>query len=98
MKFLMEANQLNTLPIFSLIMKLCLWVTILITENRTLGAELIPAVNGAGKLLAVEWACVDDQSLLDELVTAQQFDEGIARSALFRWGLRHHFMLSISMF
>ena len=54
--------------------------------------ELIPAVNGAGvNLLAVEWACVDDQSLLDELVTAQQFDEGIARSALFRWGLRHHF-------
>lgn len=28
--------------------------------------ELIPAVNGAGvNLLAVEWACVDDQSLLD---------------------------------
>jgi hypothetical protein len=54
--------------------------------------ELIPAVNGAGvHLLGVEWACVDDQSLLDELVTAPQFDEGIARSALFRWGLRHHF-------
>ena len=54
--------------------------------------ELIPAVRGAGvQLLGIEWACVDDQSLLDELVNAPQFDEGIARSALFRWGLRHHF-------
>ena len=34
---------------------------------------------------------MDDQSLLDELVNADQFDEGIARSALFRWGLRYHF-------
>ena len=54
--------------------------------------ELIPAVSAAGvHLLGVEWACVDDQSLLDELVNADEFDEGIARSALFRWGLRHHF-------
>lgn len=54
--------------------------------------ELVPAVTGAGvNMLGIEWACVDDQSLLDELVTAEQFDEGIARSALFRWGLRHHF-------
>ena len=54
--------------------------------------ELIPAVRSAGvELLGIEWACVDDQSLLDELVNAPQFDEGIARSALFRWGLRHHF-------
>ena len=54
--------------------------------------ELIPAVSAAGVyLLGIEWACVDDQSLLDELVNAHQFDEGIARSALFRWGLRHHF-------
>ena len=54
--------------------------------------ELIPVVRGAGvQLLGIEWACVDDQSLLDELVNAPQFDEGIARSALFRWGLRHHF-------
>ena len=51
--------------------------------------ELIPAVSAAGVyLLGIEWACVDDQSLLDELVNAHQFDEGIARSALFRWGLR----------
>ena len=54
--------------------------------------QLIPAVNKAGVyLLGIEWACMDDQSLLDELVNADQFDEGIARSALFRWGLRHHF-------
>ena len=54
--------------------------------------ELIPSVSAAGvQLLGIEWACVDDQSLLDELVHAPQFDEGIARSALFRWGLRHHF-------
>jgi hypothetical protein len=54
--------------------------------------ELIPSVRAAGvQLLGIEWACVDDQSLLDELVNAPQFDEGIARSALFRWGLRHHF-------
>ena len=54
--------------------------------------ELIPAVNKAGvHLLGIEWACMDDQSLLDELVNADQFDEGIARSALFRWGLRYHF-------
>jgi hypothetical protein len=54
--------------------------------------ELIPAVNKAGvHLLGIEWACMDDQSLLDELVNANQFDEGIARSALFRWGLRYHF-------
>ncbi|HAX06175.1 MAG TPA: hypothetical protein DCX77_10900 [Acidimicrobiaceae bacterium] len=54
--------------------------------------ELIPAVNTAGvNLLGIEWACMDDQSLLDELVNADQFDEGIARSALFRWGLRYHF-------
>ena len=52
------------------------------SRRHNFHAELIP-VNGAGaNLLAVEWACVDDQSLLDELVTAQQFDEGIARSAL----------------
>ena len=54
--------------------------------------QLIPAVNKAGVyLLGIEWACMDDQSLLDELVNADQFDEGIARSALFRWGLRYHF-------
>jgi len=54
--------------------------------------ELIPAVNTAGvNMLGIEWACMDDQSLLDELVNADQFDEGIARSALFRWGLRYHF-------
>tara|TARA_Y100001970_G_scaffold65129_1_gene83343 strand:- start:9533 stop:10708 length:1176 start_codon:yes stop_codon:yes gene_type:complete len=54
--------------------------------------ELVPAVNTAGvHMLGIEWACVDDQSLLDELVNADQFDEGIARSALFRWGLRYHF-------
>ena len=54
--------------------------------------QLIPAVNKAGVYpLGIEWACMDDQSLLDELVNADQFDEGIARSALFRWGLRYHF-------
>lgn len=54
--------------------------------------ELIPAVRSADvHLLGIEWACIDDQSLLDELVNAAEFDEDIARSALFRWGLRHHF-------
>lgn len=54
--------------------------------------ELIPAVNTAGvNMVGIEWACMDDQSLLDELVNADEFDEGIARSALFRWGLRYHF-------
>ena len=41
--------------------------------------------------MGIEWACVDDQTLLDELVGAKDFDEGIATSAIFRWGLRHHF-------
>ena len=54
--------------------------------------ELIPAVYAAGvNRVGIEWACVDDQTLLDELVGAKDFDEGIATSAIFRWGLRHHF-------
>jgi hypothetical protein len=54
--------------------------------------ELIPALQAAGVwCLGIEFACVDDQAVLDALLRAPRFDETLARSAVFRWGLRHHF-------
>lgn len=54
--------------------------------------ELVPALQAAGVwCLGIEFACVDDQPLLDALMRGPRFDESLARSALFRWGLRHHF-------
>jgi len=54
--------------------------------------ELVAALQAAGVWhLGIEFACVDDQPLLDALMRAPRFDETLARSALFRWGLRHHF-------
>lgn len=54
--------------------------------------ELIPTLQAAGVwCLGIEFACVDDQPVLDALLRAPRFDETLARSAVFRWGLRHHF-------
>lgn len=54
--------------------------------------ELVTALQAAGVWhLGIEFACVDDQPLLDALMHSPRFDETLARSALFRWGLRHHF-------
>ena len=65
------------------------------TPSRKTGLffqELVPKLLDAGvKNIGIEWACVEDQSLLDALVRADFFDEDLARTALFRWGVRHHF-------
>ena len=54
--------------------------------------DLILALHSAGIwAVGIEWACVDDQPLLDALLRGPAFDEALARGALFRWGLRHHF-------
>jgi hypothetical protein len=54
--------------------------------------ELIPVLHSAGVwAVGIEYACVDDQELLDALVRGPVFDEALARGALFRWGMRHHF-------
>jgi len=54
--------------------------------------ELVPELQAAGVwCLGIEFACVDDQPILDALLMAPRFDESLARSAVFRWGLRHHF-------
>lgn len=55
-------------------------------------ADLVPTLHDAGVwTIGLEFACVDDQPLLDALVRAPTFDESLARSALFRWSVRHHF-------
>ncbi|MGY9074626.1 MAG: hypothetical protein ACKVHU_16960 [Acidimicrobiales bacterium] len=54
--------------------------------------ELIPVLHSKGVwAIGIEYACVDDQELLDALVRGPVFDEALARGALFRWGMRHHF-------
>jgi len=68
------------------------------TPSREAGLflqELVPVLQAAGVwCLGIEFACVDDQELLDALLRAPKFDDTLARAALFRWGLRHHFAYS----
>ncbi|WP_419842053.1 hypothetical protein [Candidatus Poriferisodalis sp.] len=54
--------------------------------------DLVAAAFGAGvRIVGIEYACVDDQARLDAVVTGAGFDEHLARDALLRWGIRHHF-------
>jgi len=51
---------------------------------------LVPALVDAGVwLLAVEWLLTDDQSRIDELITADEYDPVLAATLVFRWGIRH---------
>ena len=69
------------------------------TPSRKTGLffqELVPKLLAAGvKNIGIEWACVEDQTLLDALVRADFFDEDLARTALFRWGVRHLSLIHI---
>ena len=52
--------------------------------------SLVPALVDAGVwLLAVEWLLADDQNLIDELITAEDYDPVKAAMLVFRWGIRH---------
>ena len=54
--------------------------------------DLIAAAYRSGVgIVAIEYACVDDQARLDAVVTGTTFDEQLAREALLRWGIRHNF-------
>lgn len=54
--------------------------------------DLVAAAYRSGVgIVAMEYACVDDQARLDAVVTGSTFDERLARDALLRWGIRHHF-------
>ncbi|WP_419552090.1 hypothetical protein [Candidatus Poriferisodalis sp.] len=54
--------------------------------------DLVAAAYRSGVgIVAIEYACVDDQTRLDAVVTGTTFDEPLAREALLRWGIRHNF-------
>ena len=54
--------------------------------------DLVAAAYRSGVgIVAIEYACVDDQARLDAVVTGTTFDEPLAREALLRWGIRHNF-------
>ncbi len=54
--------------------------------------DLIAAVFRSGvNVVAIEYACVEDQARLDAVVTGQTFNEQLARDSLLRWGIRHNF-------
>ena len=54
--------------------------------------DLVAAAYRCGVgIVAIEYACVDDQSRLDAVVTGARFDERLAHEALLRWGIRHSF-------
>ncbi len=54
--------------------------------------DLVAAAYRSGVgIVAMEYACVDDQARLDAVVTGATFDEQLARDALLRWGIRHNF-------
>lgn len=65
------------------------------TPTRQVGLflqDLIACAYRAGvRVVAMEYACVDDQARLDSVVTAPVFDERLAHEALLRWGIRHNF-------
>ena len=55
--------------------------------------DLVAAAYRSGVgIVAMEYACVDDQARLDAVVTGSTFDEQLARDALLRWGIRHNFV------
>jgi len=52
--------------------------------------SLVPTLVDAGVwLLAVEWLLTDDQHLIDELITADEYDPVLAATLVFHWGIRH---------
>lgn len=52
--------------------------------------DLVRALGGVGvNTVGVEFACADDQWLLDAAVTAAQFSDDAAVAATIRWSLRH---------
>lgn len=54
--------------------------------------DLVAAAYRCGVgIVAMEYACVDDQARLDAVVTGSTFDETLARESLLRWGIRHNF-------
>ena len=54
--------------------------------------DLVAAAYRCGVgIVAIEYACVDDQARLDAVVTGAHFDERLAHEALLRWGIRHNF-------
>ena len=65
------------------------------TPTRRVGLllqDLVAAAYRRGvNIVAMEYACVDDQARLDAVVTGPTFDEQLAREALLRWGIRHNF-------
>lgn len=65
------------------------------TPTRRAGLFLQDLVAAAYRqgvgIVAMEYACVDDQARLDAVVTGSTFDEQLARDALLRWGIRHNF-------
>ncbi len=66
------------------------------TPTRRAGVflqDLVAAAYRAGVgIVAMEYACVDDQARLDAVVCGASFDEVLAREALLRWGIRHNFV------
>ena len=65
------------------------------TPTRRAGLFLQDLVAAAYRqgvdIVAMEYACVDDQARLDAVVTGPTFDEQLAREAMLRWGIRHNF-------
>ncbi len=55
--------------------------------------DLVAAAYRAGvAVVALEYACIDDQARLDAVVLGATFDERLAQEALLRWGIRHSFV------